>query len=84
MKTRKIIKLINSERINRRIESSKACDTSSQDVCAMENYDLAQCTISSYDLCVKDYVGCTNNTVDYCGGSNGWDYSANCTEIDYN
>ena len=84
MKTIKVIKLINNERINRRIAAIKACDSSSTDICANVKYDFAQCTISSYDLCVKDYVGCTNNTVDYCGGSNGWDFSANCTEIDYN
>ena len=83
MKTKMILKLINNERINRKIDSAKACDISSQDVCALENYDFAQCTVSSYDLCVKDLAGCTNNTVDYCGGSDGWDYTADCIKTDY-
>lgn len=66
MKTRKIIKLVNNERINRRIESEKACDASSQDVCAEVNNDFAECTLGSIDLCVKDYAGCSNGHIDYC------------------
>ena len=76
MATKRIIKLINNERTNRTISAAKACDASSEDVCAMKNYDLAQCTISSFDLCVKDYAGCTNNSIDYCGGAEGQDYYA--------
>lgn len=66
MKTKMILKLINNERINRKIDSAKACDISSQDVCALENYDFAQCTLGSTDLCVKDYAGCSNGHIDYC------------------
>ena len=73
---RKIIKLINNERMNQKISSSKAvdfpCDSSSNDYCS--EVDNAICTVGSYDLCVKDYAGCTNHTTDYCASV--YDYSA--------
>lgn len=76
----KVIKLINNERMSRKIVSAKAndiCgDATATDICIKNNYDLAHCTLSSYDLCVKDYAGCTNNSIDYCGGNNGEDYYA--------
>ena len=68
---KKIIKLINNERINRNVSSAKAtleCDATSTDVCAMVNYDNAHCTVGSYDLCVKDYAACSNHSIDYCPG----------------
>ena len=71
--TKKIIKLINNERITTKIASAKACDATSEDHC---KYDYAMCTIGSYDLCVKDYAGCTNHSFDYCGNSGGEDYHA--------
>lgn len=74
--SKKIIKLINNERTNRKLSASKACDTTSTDVCAKTEFDYASCTISSFDLCVKDYAGCTNNSIDYCSGSQGEDYYA--------
>ena len=64
MKTRKIIKLVNNERINRRVESEKACDATSVDIC--QKYDYADCTLGSTDICVKDYAGCSNGYYDYC------------------
>lgn len=64
MKKQKIIKLINNERMNRSVKSIIACDSTSTDFC--QTIDAAVCTISSYDLCVKDYKGCTNNSTDYC------------------
>lgn len=76
MANKRIIKLINNERTNRLLSATKACDASSTDVCAIESYDLAHCTLSSYDLCVKDYAGCTKNSIDYCGGAEGDDYYA--------
>lgn len=64
MKTRKIIKLINDERMNRKLSARKACDATSTDICA--EFDSAACTIGSYDMCIKDFKGCTNNSNDYC------------------
>ncbi len=80
MKTKKIIRLINNERMNRRIESSKACDATSTDVCAEK--DNASCTISSYDLCIKDYKSCTNNSIDFCSSTKDFSYCS-AGETDY-
>lgn len=82
MKTRKMLKLVNNERINRKIESGKACDSTSIDICALENYDLAECTLGAYDLCVKDFVGCKGDKMDYCG-PNGYDMINECSQTDY-
>lgn len=71
MNTKRIIRLINNERMGRNKISVKACDATSNDVCAVE--DNAACTVYSYDLCVKDYAGCKNYSVDYCSGPNGED-----------
>ena len=80
MKTRKIIKLINNERVNRKVSVRKACDATSIDIC--EEFDFQSCTVSSTDICIKDlqgacanssydsctrdYVGCDNASNDYC------------------
>jgi len=77
MKTRKIIKLINDERMNRKLSARKACDATSTDICA--EFDNAACTIGSYDMCIKDFKGCTNNSNDY---SCSRDYAA-CTNGAY-
>lgn len=74
---KKIIKLINNERINIKVRSAKAtydppCDSTSDDYCS--EVDNAICTIGSYDLCVKDYAGCTNHSTDYC--ATVYDYNA--------
>ena len=63
MKTRKIIKLINNERMNGKVSVNKACDSSSVDICS--EYDEGICTIGSYDVCIKDFMGCTQNSNDY-------------------
>ena len=82
MRVKKLIKLINSERIHRNIVSEKATDCSgySTDICNVR--DFATCTVNSYDVCGKDYAGCYNNSYDYCSykdtdacGSNGYDYN---------
>lgn len=67
---RKFIKLVNNERMNRRITSEKAntCIGTNQDVCASQSYDYAHCEVGSYDLCVKDFAACVNNSIDYCNG----------------
>ena len=79
MKT-KYIKLINNERINQKVISSKACDATSDDVCFVENHDYAECTVNSFDECYKDYAGCFENgydscNTDYatCSGIESWD-----------
>ena len=76
MVTKKIVKLINGERVNRALTASKACDATSTDICAEKNYDYAHCTVYSTDLCVKDYAGCTEHTIDYCSGYQGRDFNA--------
>ena len=74
MISKKVIKLINDERIDRRIASAKACVAPAIDICGKENYDFADCSVSATDVCVKDYAACTSNAFDYCGGADGKDY----------
>ena len=62
----KYIKLINNERLNKKIGSSKACtyDDSEQNCMQIDN---AECTVHSNDTCSKeDHAGCTNQSNDYC------------------
>ena len=79
----KYIKLINNERLSKKIGSNKACtydDTSSK--CITDNTDFAVCTVYSNDICSKeDHAGCTNNSNDYCTydhaacyEAGSWDY----------
>ena len=70
MKNRIIIKLINNERKNLRVVSSKACYVASYDICQKE--DFVQCGSTSTDICIKDYAACTLGATDYCGGT--YDY----------
>ena len=74
MITKRVIKLINNERMDCKIASAKACSGAAIDICRIESYDFAECSVSATDVCVKDYAGCTSNAFDYCGGSNGYDY----------
>ena len=79
---KKIIKLINNERINKRLLSAKSCegDSTATDFC--EFADNAQCTVYAYDNCGKDYAACYNGANDNCSqvdetvckGSSGMDY----------
>lgn len=64
MRVIKVIKLINNERVNANLVSSKACDTTSEDTCYQ--LDNAMCTINSYDVCTKDLAACYNKGYDYC------------------
>ena len=66
MNIKRCIKLVNNERINSKIVASKACDTTSKDICTVHGYDFAECTVFSYDKCNKDYAACYNNGYDYC------------------
>ncbi len=66
LKMKKIIKLINNERLDAKIESSKACVSTSHDVCNSSAYDKAECSTYSYDQCGKDYAACYNYGYDLC------------------
>ena len=63
--TKKIIKLINNERLNTQFASKKACeDSTATDVCT--SIDAAHCTTYAYDYCSKDYAACYAGADDTC------------------
>ena len=62
--TKKIIKLINNEKTETKIKSTKAYSAGSIDVCT--EIDLAACYNLAYDKCEKDYAACINEAYDYC------------------
>ena len=66
--TKRIIKLINNERINYSIRSIKATacdgDATSKDFCSQ--IDQAHCMTYAYDACTKDFAACTYGADDYC------------------
>ncbi len=66
MRVKRIVKLINNERTNTKLEMPKACDSTSYDVCKVDEHDYAQCIVNSYDYCNKDHAACFNNGYDYC------------------
>lgn len=80
MRVKRFIRLINSERINVKLASSKACDITSEDKCT--ELDTADCTINSYDVCTKDLAACYNKGYDYC--STLYDTDACIGSYDYN
>ena len=65
---KKLISLINNERINTAIHSAKAsdvCTVGATDICyADENH--AHCTTYAYDVCGKDYYACSEKAEDVC------------------
>ena len=65
---KKIIKLINNERLNKMLLSKQAIETclsGAVDICP--HTDTAKCTLYSYDSCSKeDYAGCTKGADDTC------------------
>jgi len=63
---KKILKLVNNERKNKKVMSIKAvgCDATSVDFCEIE--DFAGCVIYAFDTCNKDYAGCMEGADDYC------------------
>ena len=69
--SKKLIKLINGERINTRIASQKACTENATDICTHE--DNAECAAFAYDYCHKDYAACRNGADDVCYAN--YDYS---------
>ena len=66
MSVKKVIKLVNNERVNSKLMTSKACDSTSIDVCVFHQ-DYAECRNYAYDYCVKeDHAGCYNGSDDTC------------------
>ena len=67
---RKIIKLINNERINTRLLSKKAvednayCKADSIDICSI--IDSAACYAYANDQCNKDHAACSDESWDVC------------------
>ena len=65
---KRMLKLINNERINVRVVSKKAvswCDSTSVDDC--RNLDYAHCGTYAYDKCtVKDLAACQEHATDKC------------------
>ncbi len=88
MKTiKKMVKLINDERLNPKIASKKAtepdtCDSTSVDVCNVADY--SDCTVYAYDWCNTDYRSCTEGADDYCFGNYDTDLCSGPGESDMN
>ena len=61
---KRVIKLINNERLSTNIASVPTCDDTSINNC--ERLDLALCTVNSYDACGKDFYSCSADKTDYC------------------
>lgn len=66
---KKIIKLINDERLNASIQSQKAdnnadCSEGANDVCYY--IDNAGCSVYANDVCGKDYAACIEGAQDIC------------------
>ena len=65
---KKLISLINNERTNIAINSTKAtvyCTVGAEDIC-YTNVDHAHCTTYAYDYCGKDYAACYDGADDVC------------------
>lgn len=63
---KKIIKLINNERLSIRISSQKGCAIANSDICHVVNADKKACTTYAYDECGKDYSACSQGADDIC------------------
>lgn len=64
--TKKLIKLINNERLDAKIMSQKACAAANNDICTVETADKYTCTTYAYDYCGKDYSACSEGADDVC------------------
>ena len=68
--SKKLIKLINNERMNLSIKSQKAvednaiCKPDSEDICTY--IDNAACSVYATDKCGKDYAACMEGAWDIC------------------
>lgn len=82
---KRIIKLINNERVNAKIISAKGCTENATDICVVSSYDKAHCSDNAYDYCYKDQAACTDNAYDYCRGTDRYGcYGSNAsTAYDY-
>ena len=70
---KKIIKLINNERLKIKVVATKACDSTSSDTCSVYS-DNASCYLYAEDTCTKDYAGCSEGANDICT----YDYQSDC------
>ncbi len=61
---KKIIKLINNERLAAKTAPSKACTSGAVDICYI--VDSAHCSTYAYDDCDKDYSACHAGADDIC------------------
>lgn len=83
---KKLIKLINNERLNAKINASKGCDSTSLDTCSSPDY--GNCALYAQDQCGKDYSTCAEGANDVCiyedrtacVGVTGYDY---CNPSDF-
>ena len=68
--SKKLIKLINNERMNYTIKSQKAVDDNAE--CKIDSVDTcvyvdnAACSTYANDKCNKDYAGCMEGAWDIC------------------
>ena len=74
---KKLVKLINNERVNSKLVSEKACSTDASDYCVY--IDMADCTTDALDHCYKDYAACHEGADDVC--TYNYDYSDNCIGV---
>ena len=66
MKIKRIIKLVNNERLNTKAISGKSCETGT-DYCYPGVEDSAHCMSNSIDICViKDAAACYESSKDVC------------------
>jgi len=64
LKNKKTIKLVNDERLNTRVISSKSCETGTDHCYSVDN---AECSTFSIDVCaIKDFAACYNWSTDIC------------------
>ena len=81
MKIKKIIKLINDERLKTTAMSGKSCDSGSTDHCYSQ--DQSECVIHSIDICVvKDSAGCYIGSEDVCAQVEDT-YACHGGQVDY-
>lgn len=62
--SKKVLKLVNNERIFAEVTSAKACTVGAADTCYTA--DHAGCTTYALDTCKKDYAACYDGAHDVC------------------
>lgn len=65
MNSKRIIHLINNERLKMQASPEKGCDSTSMDHCYSN--DTVECFVYSTDICyTKDWYTCVNHSADVC------------------